>query len=135
MFLSELFHSAFTLALLAISQVELHRERVKEANESFLFIGGSFAVMIAVVGYMGWCSKDAEKRVRTWAQREGFELLDFDAGGYGNRQTRPLCIICRVKVKDVDGVVRTGSIFLALGIFAFLTRRIKVKWDKEASPR
>ena len=127
MMLSATSFGAIVLSLLAASQVEIHREQVREANESFLWIVGFFAMMGSIFGYMFWCEKNAEKRVKKWTQREGFELLEF----YSNHRSWDFfCLyMCgQIKVKDGNGVMRTGSFSCAGGAVALLSRAISVKW-------
>lgn len=113
---------------LAASQVELHRERVKEANAAILVIAGAFALMILFIGYMWWCECDAKRRVEAWARQEGFELVEFRCA-WVSRELFFLYATGPIKVRDKNGVMRTGSFSGAGGILATLFRKVTVKWQ------
>lgn len=137
MILSDLPHSALSVPLLAISQVEIHRENVKAANESFLFIAGAFAIVGAMGAYLFWCDRHATQRTKTWVadwvRQEGLELVSLEpssgprTGLFAPRVAG--CIWSKVIVKDRDGAVKTAFVLCAGALMALIAPKVVVIWD------
>lgn len=80
-----------------------------------------------------WQYSKADRLLETWAARNNYELIEKQDANFGDgpmgRRGSKTYVKYRIKVKDDNGNIKTGIVFLGNENTGVLSDEVRVEWD------